>query len=395
MDPGDWPLYGYCHVVDILKFKPGVRVCPGKVFRVDATNLMGHINSVFMIDNTNSNIDKVSVHYVGNKTNGGELHLSKSLLDTSDEAVRELLSKFFLSPFSDPEFHSFTFTNEDFTLNPLYNFASQMFSESDTFHGNSVNMARHLYKLSVHPQIKSGDLFVARISGMDVDGELTHAIGIFKSENRQTFLKLDNKGDNFSIRPDDGINIEKLDKGCLIFDIDKNSGYKVCIVDKSNKSSEAQFWKNIFLQVQACSDDYHQTKEFMNITKNYVTKQLTEEFEVSKTDQIDLLNRSVAYFKSHDHYNKEEFENEIFNNSNVIDSFRDFDKKFREENNIEINERFEISNQAVKKQARIFKSVLKLDKNFHIYIHGNRELIEKGVDDKGRKFYKIFYDVEK
>ena len=126
-----------------------------------------------------------------------------------------------------------------------------------------------------------------------------------------------------------------------------------------------------------------------------MTKQLTEEFEVSKTDQIDLLNRSVEYFKSHDNYNKEEFENEIFNNSDVIDSFRDFDKKFRDENNIEINEEFEISNQAVKKQARIFKSVLKLDKNFHIYIHGNRSLIEKGVDDNGRKFYKIFYDEEK
>ena len=348
-----------------------------------------------MIDNTNSNIDKVSVHYVGNKTNGGELHLSKSLLDTSDVAVRELLSRFFLSSFSDPEFHSFTFTNEDFTLNPLYNFASQMFSESETFHENSVNIARHLYELSVHPQIKSGDLFVAHISDMNVEGELTNAIGIFKSENRQAFLKLDNTGDDFSIRFDDGINIEKLDKACLIFDIDKDSGYKVCIIDKSNKSSEAHFWKNIFLQVQPCSDDFHQTKEFMNITRNFVTKQLTEEFEVSKTDQIDLLNRSVEYFKSHDNYNKEEFENEIFNNSDVIDSFRDFDQKFRDENNIEINEEFEISNQAVKKQARIFKSVLKLDKNFHIYIHGNRSLIEKGVDDNGRKFYKIFYDEEK
>ena len=46
----------------------------------------------------------------------------------------------------------------------------------------------------------------------------------------------------------------------------------------------------------------------------------------------------------------------------------------------EIADNFEISAQAVKRQARIFKSVLKLDKNFHIYIHGNRELIEKGFD---------------
>jgi len=348
-----------------------------------------------MIENSNSSIDRVSAHSVGNKTNGGELHLSKSLLDTSDLAVRDLLSRFFLTPFSDPEFHSFTFTNEDFTLNPLFNFASEIFSDRDSFHKNSVNIARHLYELSVHPQIKSGDLFVAYISDLVVDGELLNALGIFKSENKQAFLKLDSTGEGFSIRHDDGINIEKLDKGCLIFDTDRDSGYRICSIDKSSKSGEAHFWKNIFLQIQACSDDYHQTKEFMNIAKNYVTKQLTEEFEVSKTDQIDLLNRSVEYFKTRDNYNKEEFENEIFNNADVIDSFRDFDRNFREENNIAISDEFEISNQAVKKQARIFKSVLKLDKNFHIYIHGNRELIEKGVDEKGRKFYKIFYDQEK
>ena len=308
-----------------------------------------------MIDYTNSNIDKVSVHYVGNKTNGGELRLSKSLLDTSDMAVRELLIKFFLSPFSEPEFHSFTFTNKDFTLNPLFNFASEIFSENDSFHKNSVNIVKHLYELSVHPQIKSGDLFVAYISDMDFNGELINVIGIFKSENRQAFLKLDNNGDYFSIRHDDGINIEKLDKGCLIFNIDKDSGYKVCIIDKSNKSGEAHFWKNIFLQILPCSDDYHQTKEFMNITKNFVTKQLTEEFEVSKTDQIDLLNRSVEYFKTHDSYNKQEFENEILHNPDVINSFRDYDEKFREENNIDISEEFEISNQAVRNKREFLK----------------------------------------
>jgi len=348
-----------------------------------------------MIDNTNSNIDRVSVHSVGNKTNDGELRLSKSLLDTSDMSVRELLNKFFLSPFSDPEFHAFTFSNDDFTLNPLFSFAAQIFGDNDAFHENSVNIARHLYELSVHPQIKSGDLFVAHISDVEVDGQPTNVLGIFKSENRQAFLKLDTTGNDFSIGHHDGINIEKLDKGCLIFDMDKDSGYRVCSIDKSNKSTEAHFWKNIFLQIQTCTDDYHQTKEFMNIAKNYVTKQLTEEFEVSRTDQIDLLNRSVEYFKTHDSYNKEEFEKEIFDNPDVIDSFRDFDQKFREENNIDINEEFEISNQAVKKQARIFKSVLKLDKNFHIYIHGNRNMIEKGVDETGRKFYKIFYDEEK
>jgi hypothetical protein len=48
----------------------------------------------------------------------------------------------------------------------------------------------------------------------------------------------------------------------------------------------------------------------------------------------------------------------------------------------------------VKKQSRVFKSVLKLDRNFHIYIHGDKDLIERGVEKDGRKYYKIYYREE-
>ncbi|MCF8296918.1 MAG: nucleoid-associated protein [Saprospiraceae bacterium] len=347
-----------------------------------------------MIDHLDCNIEKVSVHTVGNKTNEEELYLSKSLLDTSDLDVKALLFRFFLSPFSTPEYYSFTFSNEDFTLNPLFHFASQIFENQTTFHNNSVNIAKHLYEISVHPQIKSGDLFVAFFHNICIEENYTDAIGIFKSENRQSFLKLDNNDENFTIDYDDGINIDKLDKGCLIFNIDADSGYKICTVDKSNKSQEAQYWKDSFLQLKPCKDNYHHTKEFMNITKNFVTKQLTDEFNVSRADQIDLLNRSVDYFKKTESFDKNDFEKQVFNDKEVIKSFQSFDEQYRESNNIELNDYFEVSSQAVKKQARIFKSVLKLDKNFHIYIHGDRELIEQGVDADGRKFYKIYFKQE-
>ena len=31
--------------------------------------------------------------------------------------------------------------------------------------------------------------------------------------------------------------------------------------------------------------------------------------------------------------------------------------------------------------------------NFHIYVHGNRSLLEQGEDEKG-KFYKVYYEEE-
>ena len=67
---------------------------------------------------------------------------------------------------------------------------------------------------------------------------------------------------------------------------------------------------------------------------------------------------------------------------------------YREDNDLEIEDQFEISKPAVKKQSKVFKSVLKLDKNFHIYIHGNKDMIERGVEKDGRKFYKIYFESE-
>jgi hypothetical protein len=166
------------------------------------------------------------------------------------------------------------------------------------------------------------------------------------------------------------------------------------VIDKTSRGGEAQFWKDSFLQLKPCSDDFHFTKKFLDITRNYVTKQLDEEFEVTKADKIDLLNRSVEYFKTRDNFDKQQFESEVLQDEGMIQSFRKFDTTYREQHDIPETDSFEISPQAVKKQERIFKSVLKLDKNFHIYIHGNRKLIEQGVEKDGRKFYKIYFEEE-
>ncbi|MCE3278558.1 MAG: hypothetical protein K0S44_749 [Bacteroidetes bacterium] len=347
-----------------------------------------------MLNHINSSIEKLSVHRIGNKNNDEDLVLSKDVLDIANEELKGLLIKFFLQPFVNPEYYNFTFSNKDVTLNPMYRFATAIFENQIDFHINSEYIAKQLYELSNHPQIKSGDLFVVYFTDIMLDNIAYEAVGVFKSENKHAFLKIEEGKDFFSINSEEGINIEKLDKGCLILNIDKENGYKVCIVDKSNKSSEAQYWKDQFLLLTVCKDDYHHTKQFMNITKNFVAKQLTEDFDVTRTDQIELLKKSVDYFKKKDTFDIKEFEEEVFQDKAVIKSFRSFDNEYRTDNNLEIADTFEISDQAVKKQAKIFKSVLKLDKNFHIYIHGDNRMIEQGVDDDGRKFYKIYYKEE-
>ena len=347
-----------------------------------------------MLDFSSSELHSLAAHHVGNKHNEGELILSKSLLNTDNEHLSDLLSRYFLSSFSQPEFYQFGYDDGDFTMNPLYSFVSEVFEHPESLLINSVQIAKHLYDKSVHPQIKTGDLFVAYFKDLMVNNEMTDAIGIYKAESKQSFLKVSEGNDGLRVAGDEGIHVDKPDKACLIFNTDRDSGYKICMTDKTGKMGEGQFWKKEFLQLEECKDEYHFTKEFMNITKNFVAEQMPEDFPVSKPDQIDMLNRSVEFFKTRDTFEQNEFEEEVFKDERIINSFRKYDEDFRKSNDIEPVASFEISPQAVKKQARVFKSVLKLDKNFHIYIHGNRELIEKGTDEQGRKFYKIFFEQE-
>lgn len=348
-----------------------------------------------MLNFTNTKISSISIHHIGNKVNQEQLILSKDETTIEHRNQEELLFHFFLKPFTQPEFYNFTFSNGEFELNPLFIFSKKIFARKGGFHQQSTSIAQHLYELSSHPQIKSGDLFVALFTNLSVDGHVVNALGIFKSENRQSFLKVKaNASNEFQLQIEEGIHLEKLDKGCLILDTDAEKGYKICILDKSNRGPEAQYWRDNFLMIRPAQDEFHHTKDFLSLTKTYVTAGLPDEFEVSRTEQIDLLNRSMEYFKTHESFNKREFEREVFQDEEVIKSFRKFDKIYREDNELEAFDNFDIDETAVKRQGRVFKSVLKLDKNFHIYIHGNRNMIEQGTEADGRKFYKIYYNSE-
>lgn len=347
-----------------------------------------------MIAPTSSIIQSVSVHHVGNGSVEGSLKLSDSPLELDQEQVSDLLKLYFLGNFNTPEYFNFTSANDDFTHNTVFNLVAGIFEEPECLHENSANIARHLFSVTEHPNIKAGDLYVAYFSALAIHGQHTEAVGIFKCENKEAFLKLKAYANNFDLHADEGINIKKLDKGCLILNLEKESGFKVLTVDNANKT-EANFWRQSFLNLKPWSDAYHHTQQYMNLTRNFVAEQIPEEFNVSKAEQIDLLNRSANYFKTKEQFNQSEFEVDVLGDANVIESFRSYGKNFMNDAGMDAENNFEISAHAVKHQARVFKTVLKLDKNFHIYIHGSRELIEKGFDQAtGKHYYKIFFDQE-
>lgn len=339
-------------------------------------------------------LKEVVVHKVGNPTRGEELKLSANALTLNDEIVGKLLTKYFLGSFNENEQYHFTHIS-DIELNEVFTYVDEIFANPSSFLAQSAILAQFLYTKSTHVKVKEGEFYVAHFDEVPFGTEYVKAIGLFKSETKETFLKVFPHGQSMEVIHEEGININKLDKGCLIFRKDRENGYVVCVVDVTNKQQDTQYWMKDFLQVEPYADSYHQTNNYLSMCKNFITKEYPEKFEVAKSDQIDLLNRSMDYFKTNENFTMESFAQEVMHHEEVVDSFMEYKKNFESARNVNIDDEFAIHVSAVKQQAKTFKTVLKLDKNFHVYIHGRRDLMERGVDEmSGKNYYKLYFDEE-
>ncbi|MBQ9586259.1 MAG: nucleoid-associated protein [Bacteroidales bacterium] len=352
-----------------------------------------------------SSVSRVALHRVGNKETD-EGYVLSGREATLTEALQDLLVRYLISPFKVEEYYHL-WHEDGLEMNALWTAARAIFSDPESLLEESQHIARHLYDACTHPNIKSGDLFVVYFSQCQLNGESMDALGIFKSENKSQFLKVmhdeeewsreaENRSSSavFRMEIDKGIDIGKLDKGALIFNSEGDKGFVVSVVDTTNRGMDAIYWKDNFLGVKQRQDEYYNTHQVMQAYKKFVTDELPTQFQdVSRADQADLLNRSVDFFKQNDIFEMSDFERDVLGQEEVIESFKQYREQFEEEHGVEIADSFAISEGAVKKQARSYKSVIKLDKNFHIYVHGDRRLIEQGEDEKG-KFYKVYYEEE-
>ncbi len=341
---------------------------------------------------SDSNIEQVAVHAVGNKANNEPLHCAKTVLKLDNEDTRLLLMNYFFYPFKSNEYFHFH-SEHGVDENEVYATVSEVFEEPEFLFDASLRMAKRLYEQGNSQKIKNGELYMVYFSNCNVGGEEVDAVGLFKSETHEPFLKIHPSGSNFKLESDEGMPIGKLDKGCIIFNTEREKGYLVAVVDNTNRS-EAHYWVDDFLHLRQRKDEYYNTQNVLTICKNFVQAELPQHFDVSKADQADLLNKSVKYFKDNESFDMGTFTDQVMGQPEVIQKFNNYKDNYAKEFELEVADNFDISENAVKKQARVFKSVIKLDKNFHIYVHGNRNLIEQGTDDKGRKYYKIYYQEE-
>ena len=322
-------------------------------------------------------LEQLAIHYIGNSSDEEGMQLSKELVSV-DADITSLLKSYFLKPFK--EQGSFTFHHEsDINLNEVFHYASAIFDDPDSLFLQSINIAKHLYESSSHPNIKPGELYITYFDECIINGEVVEVLGLFKSESKEKYIKVFSNNGNYDVNSDEGININKLDKGCLIFNTERDSGYRVAIVDNTNKSSEAQYWMSQFLNLKPNEDSYYHTKNYISLCKDFAEEAFPE---ADKVDKIDLVNNTVEFFSKKEAFNIEEFNNEVMQEESMIEKFQNYRETFQETNDVPSYDEFEISKPSLKQSKKNIKSVIKLDKNFHVYVHGNRQNIVRGFDEQ-------------
>lgn len=335
-------------------------------------------------------IRTLALHYVGNQANDEPFVLShKPYIMTQD--MNTLLTEYFVGAFKSEERFNF---HDDMGLenNRVYRLVSDIFDNPDMLLDFSVDLATHLYESCQHPKIKGGDFIVAHITGMEIGRDINEAVGIFKIENKETFITVEHDDEGFDISPVDGVNLRRLDKGCLIMNYEREKGYMVAVVDRTNGQS-ASYWVDDFLHLTRRQDSYFQTENLMDMTRNFVAQELPKQFDLTRADQADLLNRTMGYFKTTPKFDMNGFQQQILTQPEVVNMFDDYRQRYQDERKVQMEDQFDVNESAVKKQNRLYKSVIKLDKNFHVYVHGNRNLIEQGEDEHG-KYYKLYFQEE-
>lgn len=340
-----------------------------------------------------STLEALSVHYVGNIGNGEPVvHASGAI--QPDEHLGKTMRDFFTGRFNS-QYERWSFVHHtDLQYHVLYNLCKQLFQSPSSLHQQATEIARHLHQQSRHPMIKAGELFVAYLKEVEHEGRRYQAIGIFKTETRTPFFDVVQEEGDLVLGYQEGIELSKFEKGAIILNMDEAEGYQILLSDRQSKAEESQYWTEAFLSAEPRADSFHKTKQVINRTKDFIQHGVVESLDFSKADTIDLMNRTADFFKTQENFSKQDFEREVLVEEPLIQQFRSFTQQDVAEGFGIWEDGFELSPQAVKKQQKVFKSVLKLDRNFHVYIHGDKSMIERGMDPDGRKFYKLYFEEE-
>lgn len=345
-----------------------------------------------MINLFNAHLASLSIHRVGNKSRNEAIIISEKPYKLDDE-ITPLLKEFFLKPFREKEENYFQFQHEsDLEFHALYQRVSEIFETPEQIHEISKKITQHLFDQSMHPHIKNGEVYIAHWENVQIDHEKVDAIGIFKSELKQEFLQFSEGEHQLDALLQLGVNLNKLDKGALIFNIKKDEGYKILTVD-SNRY-DARYWIESFLGVATCIDENFFTKKYLKFCQDFA-KDVVLPAE-DKKEEVMFMNRAVNHFAKNDTFEETAFMNDVIDNPELIPEFRHYKSEKAPKYSIEDLTTFSIANTAVTAARKKMKNTIILDTNIQIKLdfinpESAERFVEKGWDEEKQMYYYLVY----
>ncbi len=345
-----------------------------------------------MINLYSAHIESLSIHRVGNKSRSEGAFLSNEPYQLNDE-ITPLIKEFFFKPFREKEENYYQFVHEvDLEFNALYNFVQTVFTDPKKAHETSLDIAKLLYEQSSHPHIKPGEVYVAYLTNVISDNEKIDAIGIFKSEMKQEFLQFREGETNLKMMLEQGVNLNKLDKGCLILNRNSEEGYKVLSTD-SNRY-DTKYWLESFLGIDVLADENFYTKKYLKFCQDFA-KDVVLPAE-DKKEEVMFMNRAVNHFAKNDNFEESAFMNEVLENPALVPEFNNYKTERAPKYKIEDLTTFPIANTAVSAARKKIKSVIELDTNIQIKLdfinaESAEKFVEKGWDEERQMYYYLVY----
>lgn len=329
---------------------------------------------------------------VGHPQREEPLQTSKEVFDIAEDD-QPVLTTLFLKPFKNLIGHRFVH-HASLEKHEMQLCARKLFSDPGQLLPVGIEIAQRLYAKSTHPNIKSGDLCIVFIKEIHIEGELVNGLCILKSESVVPFLSIIAKDGDLHLATQQGIQPEKIDKGCLILDYQGAKGHYVLTFDRSGE--DTKFWVREFLGVEAVPDSAFLTNAYAKMAVSFIEEHKPED-DTPPWDTCNAARDALAYFEEREQFDLQEFEQEVLKSPEAVAAFEDHRARVQEEQGQPLDTKFEISKKDVTKAKKRIGAVLKLDTGVEIHVKSTLStehdpVLERGFDEsKGLKYVKVYY----
>ena len=338
-------------------------------------------------------ISHMIAHRVGNKLRGEGVGFSSKEIDALP--FTDMFEKLFCKTFKSDDFYFFN-GNHDIDANPVYSFVKSIFNNQSEFKSQSNHIAKCLYESSVHPMVKAGELCIIYMNDIEYENAIVDAVAILKCESHQEVLQFSWGENGYEAHKSSAINLSKIDKGALIYNVFSEKGYVISIVDKVRRGGDAKYWKNAFLNVKSYNGSHHQTSSLVDLCSDFVKNNVALDSSLSRLEKALIASRSkdILLYTESDSMSLKDYAAAVFKNKSIEAQFSEFVENSDHASELDV-ESITINKRAVSKKKNSI-STIKLDDNFELYVNGAEDRISKGYDpDAALNYYKLYFEKEK